>query len=62
VHSLIHTEYAKAAAQHGGPTRAVVRGRKWGHPPPNRARVAVARGLAIVASRVDRESARRAVA
>jgi len=61
VHSIIHTEFAKAAAQDERPKRAVAHDRQP-HAPPGRVRVAVARTLAATASRVDRESARRAVA
>jgi len=61
VHSLIHTEFAKASAQHGQPRRAVA-SHDRPHAPPGRVRGVVARALASTASRLDRESARRAVA
>jgi hypothetical protein len=63
VHSLIHTDYAKAAsAQREQPTRAVPPDDRRPHGPPGRVRVVVARRLAATASRIDREAARRAVA
>jgi hypothetical protein len=61
VHSLIHTEFAKATAQDAQPRRAVVLHDRP-HGPPGRVRGVVARLLARTALRVDRESARRAVA
>jgi hypothetical protein len=61
VHSLIHSDYVKASARKGQPRRGVA-SHDRPHAPPGRVRVVVAFVLAGVASRVDRESARRAVA
>lgn len=62
MHSLIHTDYAKAAAaQREQPTRAVPPDHERPHGPPGRVRVMAARGLARAASRIHRETARRAV-
>lgn len=61
MHSLIHTDLAKASAQDKQLRRGVAPYDR-SHGPPGRVRPAVARMLASVASRVDRESARRAVA
>jgi hypothetical protein len=62
VHSIIHTEYVKASAQRNVPTREVHAGHERPHGPPRGVRPAIARVLAVTASRVDREVARRAVA
>lgn len=62
VHNLMHTEYAKASAQRSLPAREVPAGHEQPHGPPRRVRPVVARVLAVAASRVDREVARRAVA
>lgn len=61
MHSLIHVDFAKASAQDAEPRRAVALHERP-HAPPGRVRGTVARVLATVALRVDRESARRAVA
>ncbi len=61
MHSLIHTEFAKASAEHARPKRAVA-SHDRPHAPPRRVRGGIARALVSVASRLDRESARRAVA
>lgn len=62
MHSLIHIDYAKASARRDQRPRAVSRGPEPPPGPPKRVRPAVARVLAIAASRVDREVARRVVA
>lgn len=61
MHNLMHSDYVKASAQRVRNGRAVAPHERL-HAPPGRARVALARALASVASRVDREAARRAVA
>ncbi|MCW3016783.1 MAG: hypothetical protein JWO02_3875 [Solirubrobacterales bacterium] len=61
MHSLIHTDFAKATAgarvasgHRPGPDRP--------QPPPRTVRASTARILAALAGRLDREAARRAVA
>ncbi|MEA2385132.1 MAG: hypothetical protein QOH72_5103 [Solirubrobacteraceae bacterium] len=57
---LLYPELLKASEpampKHGRPRRP-----KRKHPPPGRLRARVARTLAVIASRLDRESARRAL-
>lgn len=62
MHSIIHVDFAKASAQRERPTRAVPPEHERPHGPPRRMRPAVARVLAVAASRVDRDAARRVVA
>ena len=61
MHSLNHTDLVKATEQHKRPRRDLPNHDRP-HAPPRPVRGAVARALASVALRVDRESARRAVA
>lgn len=61
MHSLIHIDYAAAAARDRQPERAIARPEAR-HAPPGRVRGGVARTLATLAVRVDRESVRRAIA
>ncbi len=61
MHSLNHSDYVKASAE-DRQSRRVVHAADSPHAPPGAVRAAVARALASVALRVDRESARRAVA
>ena len=58
---LLYPELMKAA-EPAQPPHGRHRPPRRGHPPPGRLRRAVARALASTASRVDRESARRALA
>jgi hypothetical protein len=57
---LLYPELLKASEPamppHGRPRRP-----KRNHPPPGRLRARLARALAVTASRLDRETARRAV-
>jgi hypothetical protein len=61
VHSLFHVEYAKATHRDVARPRAVSPASPP-HAPPGRVREAAARVLVAAAARVDRESARRALA
>jgi hypothetical protein len=62
MHSLIHLDFARATAMRSHERqRGGRRGRK-AHPPPGRLRRLSARRLAWAAARIDRESARRAIA
>jgi hypothetical protein len=62
MHSLIHLDQA-AASRPGNRSRAASGPLDHRHPPPRRPlRGLVATGLAVAAGRLDRESARRAVA
>jgi hypothetical protein len=58
---MLYPELMKASepvvSKYGRPRRP-----RRNHPPPGPLRRAVARGLAVAASRLDRESARRAIA
>jgi len=58
----LHDAYVKAAAPRPGATARHVMQADHAEPPPRRARARVARVLAGAAQRVDRESARRALA
>jgi hypothetical protein len=58
---LLYPELMKAAEPAQPPNGRPRRPRR-GHPPPRRVRRGVARVLASTASRLDRESARRALA
>ncbi len=62
MHSVIHVDFAKASAQRGSTVRAVSQAHQRPPTPPNGVVAAVAHVLAVVASRLDRESARRAIA
>jgi len=67
MHSLLHLRYADAARHEpAGADRAIAHDREAnappGDPPPGRLRAHAARGLAAAARRLDRESARRAIA
>jgi hypothetical protein len=62
MHSLIHAELADAAAPHRRPRHGDRPPRPNGPPGRPRLRGHVARGLASVARRLDREQARRAIA
>jgi hypothetical protein len=57
---LLYPELLKAAEP--APPHGHHRPPRRGHPPPGRVRRVAARALAATASRLDRESARRAVA
>jgi hypothetical protein len=59
--ALLHPELLKAS-EPALPPHGRHRPPRRGHPPPRRLRRRVARALAATASRLDRESARRAVA
>jgi hypothetical protein len=61
VHSIIHPHLAQATSPATPPTGRH-RPPRRGHPPPGRLRGGAARTLALAASRIDRESARRAIA
>ncbi|MCW2993069.1 MAG: hypothetical protein JWQ18_564 [Conexibacter sp.] len=58
----LHREYVKAAAPRPDATARHVAQEHHAQPPPRRTRARVARVLAGAAQRVDRESARRALA
>lgn len=58
----LHSDYAKAAAPRNGAARQHLAQHSRAEPPPRPVRAYVARALASSAARVDRESARRAVA
>jgi hypothetical protein len=58
---LLHPELIKAS-EPAMPPHGRYRPPRRGHPPPRRLRRRAARALAATASRLDRESARRAVA
>jgi hypothetical protein len=58
----LHADYAKAAApRHGAAARLKAEARR-AEPPPGPVRASLARALVSAAERVDRESARRALA
>ncbi|MEA2270729.1 MAG: hypothetical protein QOD55_2851 [Solirubrobacteraceae bacterium] len=61
MHSLIHPQLMEANSRTPPPSGGQ-RPPHRGHPPPGRLRGAAARALASAASRLDRESARRALA
>jgi hypothetical protein len=58
----LHADYAKAAAPRIGASKRHLAERSRAEPPPRPVRAHVARALASSAARVDRESARRAIA
>jgi hypothetical protein len=58
----LHTDYVKAAAPRSSATARHVAEARRAEPPPRPVRAQVARVLAGAAERVDRESARRALA
>ncbi|HET6506690.1 MAG TPA: hypothetical protein VFG42_07865 [Baekduia sp.] len=58
----LHTDYAKAAAPRIDAATRHLAERSRAEPPPGPVRAYVARTLASSAARVDRESARRALA
>jgi hypothetical protein len=58
----LHTDYVKAAAPRGDATARHVQRASRAEPPPRPVRAHVARVLVGAAERVDRESARRALA
>lgn len=58
----LHADYVKAAAPRTGPRSRHVAELRRAEPPPRAVRVHLARALAGAATRVDRESARRALA
>lgn len=58
----LHNDYAKAAAPHIGAAKRHLAERSRAEPPPRPVRAHVARIMASSAARVDRESARRAIA
>ncbi|MCW2985115.1 MAG: hypothetical protein JWR63_2685 [Conexibacter sp.] len=58
----LHTDYVKAAAPRSDATARHVAEVRQAEPPPRPVRAHVARALAGAAERVDRESARRALA
>lgn len=58
----LHTDYAKAAAPRSCASKRHWAQRSRAEPPPGPVRAYVARTLASSAARVDRESARRAIA
>ena len=58
----LHTDYVKAAAPHADASSRDVAKAHRAEPPPRPLRAYVARTLASSAARVDRESARRALA
>jgi len=67
MHSLFHIGYADAAAHEPARPDRAPQAPRAVHPPPGapapgRLRAHAARGLAAAAGRLDRESARRAVA
>jgi len=58
----LHADFVKAAAPRPRPDAVVRAEAARSEPPPGRMRAATARALAGAAGRVDRESARRALA
>jgi hypothetical protein len=58
----LHADYVKAAAPRSGPRARHLAEARRAEPPPGAVRVHLARALAGAAERVDRESARRALA
>jgi hypothetical protein len=58
----LHADYVKAATPRPRATARHVADARFAQPPPRPVRSHVARALASAATRVDRESARRAVA
>jgi hypothetical protein len=58
----LHADYVKAAAPRASATARHVAEARRAEPPPGAVRAHVARALAGAAERVDRESARRALA
>jgi hypothetical protein len=61
MHSLLHPHLAHASSP-ATPPPGRQRPPRRGHPPPGRLRGGAARALASTAARLDRESARRALA
>lgn len=62
MHSLLHTEIARATDRPTLPPRRAIGSPPSPDPPPRRMRGFAAARLAALASRLDRETARRAVA
>jgi hypothetical protein len=61
MHTLLHPHLMQASSP-ATPPPGRQRPPRRGHPPPGRLRAGAARTLASAATRLDRESARRAVA
>lgn len=62
MHSIIHVDFAKASAQRGPTPRAVHEAHERPPTGAGRPRTFAAHALAVAARRLDRESARRAIA
>jgi hypothetical protein len=62
MHFNLHADYVKAATPRPRPAAEAWARARRREPPPRPVRARVARGLAAAAGRVDRESARRALA